>query len=109
MATKKPESGIALQTTWNTGAHYSEHGQRIAAAWVKGPDGVSSIVFNDIDRGIWGEIPLALGAYVGDVFKLRDLATANYNLGNYNHPSAPDAYLVLNGLGNLAAGKTVFK
>ena len=39
---------------WNTGAHYTEHGQRIAATIVKG-----GIVFLDIDRGIDGLIPLA--------------------------------------------------
>ena len=58
---------------WNTGAHYTEHGQRIAATIVKG-----GIVFFDIDRGIDGLIPLANTAR-----DLRAQAQHGYDYGNY--------------------------
>ena len=61
--------------TWNTGAHYTEHGQRIAAVAVEG-----GIVFLDIDRNIDGFIPLAAGARVSDI---RAQAQHNYDHGNY--------------------------
>ena len=61
--------------TWNTGAHYTEHGQRIAAVAVEG-----GIVFLDIDRNIDGFIPLARGARAHD---LREQAQHNYDFGNY--------------------------
>ncbi len=41
-----------MKTQWNTGAHYTEHGQRIIAETVD-----EGIIFNDIDRGISGLIP----------------------------------------------------
>jgi hypothetical protein len=58
---------------WNTGAHYTEHGQRIAATIVNG-----GIVFLDIDRGIDGLIPLA-----NTVRDLRAQAQHGYDYGNY--------------------------
>jgi hypothetical protein len=58
---------------WNTGAHYSENGQRIAATIVDG-----GIVFLDIDRGIDGLIPLANTAR-----DLRMQAQHGYDYGNY--------------------------
>jgi hypothetical protein len=58
---------------WNTGAHYSENGQRIAATIVDG-----GIVFLDIDRGIDGLIPLANTAR-----DLRAQAQHGYDYGNY--------------------------
>ena len=61
-------------TTWNTGAHYTEHGQRIAAAEVKG-----GIVFIDIDRGIDGFIPVT-----NTLRDLRDRAQNAYDYGNYD-------------------------
>ena len=61
-------------TTWNTGRHYSEHGQRIAAAEVEG-----GIVFLDLDRGIDGLIPLANIAR-----DLRTQAQHAYDYGNYD-------------------------
>ena len=61
--------------TWNTGAHYTEHGQRIAATAVEG-----GIVFLDIDRNIDGFIPLAAGARISDI---RAQAQHNYDFGNY--------------------------
>jgi hypothetical protein len=59
--------------SWNTGAHYTEHGQRIAATIVNG-----GIVFLDIDRGIDGLIPLA-----NTVRDLRAQAQHGYDYGNY--------------------------
>ena len=62
--------------TWNTGRHYTEHGQRIAATAVEG-----GIVFLDIDRHIDGFIALARGgAHVKD---LRAQTQHNYDFGNY--------------------------
>ena len=58
---------------WNTGAHYTEHGQRIAATAVKG-----GIVFLDIDRNIDGFIPLAARAH-----DIRAQVQHNYDYGNY--------------------------
>ena len=58
--------------TWNTGAHYSENGQRIAATAVEG-----GIVFLDIDRNIDGFIPLVR------VESLREQTQHNYDYGNY--------------------------
>ena len=58
---------------WNTNAHYTEHGQRIAATIVNG-----GIVFFDIDRGIDGLIPLA-----NTVRDLRAQAQHGYDYGNY--------------------------
>jgi hypothetical protein len=58
---------------WNTGAHYSENGQRIAATIVDG-----GIVFLDVDRGIDGFIPLANTAR-----DLREQTQHNYDQGNY--------------------------
>jgi hypothetical protein len=58
---------------WNTGAHYSENGQRIAATVVEG-----GIVFLDMDRGIDGLIPLA-----NTVRDLRAQAQHGYDYGNY--------------------------
>ena len=58
--------------TWNTGAHYTEHGQRIAAVAVEG-----GIVFLDFDRGIDGFIPLVR------VESLREQTQHNYDYGNY--------------------------
>lgn len=58
--------------TWNTGAHYSENGQRIAATAVEG-----GIVFLDIDRNVDGFIPLAR------VRDLREQTQHNYDFGNY--------------------------
>jgi hypothetical protein len=60
---------------WNTGAHYTAQGQRIAAVAVKG-----GIVFLDIDRNIDGFIPLAAGASIIDI---RAQAQHNYDYGNY--------------------------
>jgi hypothetical protein len=60
---------------WNTGAHYTEHGQRIAATAVEG-----GIIFLDIDRNIDGFIPLARGGRAHD---LREQAQHNYDYGNY--------------------------
>jgi len=62
--------------TWNTGAHYTEHGQRIAATAVEG-----GIVFLDIDRNIDGFIPLARGG--AHVRNLREQTQHNYDFGNY--------------------------
>jgi hypothetical protein len=59
---------------WNTGGHYSEHGQRIAAAEVEG-----GIVFIDIDRGIDGFIPVT-----NTLRDLRDRAQHAYDYGNYD-------------------------
>lgn len=95
---------VLCQTAWNTGASYSAAGQRIAARWIKLEDSSSAIVFNDIDRGIWGQIPLAAGLFIGDRFKLRELTMANYNHGNYDHPSDLDAQVVLGELSKLASG-----
>lgn len=61
--------------TWNTGARYTEHGQRIAATAVEG-----GIVFLDIDRNIDGFIPLARGARAHD---LCAQTQHNYDFGNY--------------------------
>ena len=61
--------------TWNTGSHYTEHGQRIAATAVEG-----GIVFLDIDRNIDGFIPLARGARAHD---LCAQTQHNYAFGNY--------------------------
>jgi len=61
-------------TTWNTGAHYSENGQRIAAAEVEG-----GIVFIDIDRGIDGFIPVK-----NALLDLRDRAQFAYDFGQYD-------------------------
>ena len=58
---------------WNTGAQYTEHGQRIAATVVEG-----GIVFLDMDRGIDGLIPLA-----NTVRDLRAQAQHGYDYGNY--------------------------
>lgn len=86
-----------METAWNTGALYTSEGQRIAARIVG-----DTVIFNDIDRGIWGEFPIASGASIGDKFKLRDLTMANYNVGNYSMSMRHD---VLKELGQLAAGK----
>ena len=40
-----------MKKQWNTGARYTEHGQRIVAETVDG-----GIIFNDIDRNIDGFI-----------------------------------------------------
>lgn len=95
---------IKLEHAWNTGARYSAEGQRIAACVVayEGTANTRKIVFTDIDRGIWGEIPLAPGANVSDKYVLRDLTMANYNFGNY---STSMDHEVLKELGQLAAGK----
>ena len=61
--------------TWNTGARYTEHGQRIAATAVEG-----GIVFLDIDRNIDGFSPLARGARISDICAQ---AQHNYDFGNY--------------------------
>ena len=61
--------------TWNTGAHYTSHGQRIAAVAVEG-----GIVFLDIDRNIDGFIPLARASRAHD---LREQVQHNYDFGNY--------------------------
>ena len=70
---------------WNTGAHYSENGQRIAATIVDGVDDYKKpqygIVFVDHDRMIDGFIPLTPGARVQD---LRRQAQHNYDYGNYS-------------------------
>ena len=61
-------------TTWNTGAHYTANGQRIAAAEVEG-----GIVFLDLDRGIDGFIPIT-----NTLRDLRDRAQFAYDYGNYD-------------------------
>ena len=70
---------------WNTGAHYTEHGQRIAATIVDGVDDYKKpqygIVFVDHDRMIDGFIPLTPGARVRD---LRQQTQHNYDYGNYS-------------------------
>ena len=76
---------------WNTGAHYSENGQRIAATIVEG-----GIVFLDIDRGIDGLIPLA-----NIVRDLRAQAQHGYDYGNY-----VSAWEHSDTLKQLAAGST---
>lgn len=61
-------------TTWNTGAHYTENGQRIAAAEVEG-----GIVFIDIDREIDGFISIT-----NTVRDLRAQAQHAYDYGQYD-------------------------
>lgn len=69
---------------WNTGAHYTEHGQRISATIVDAMDEYEKrrygIVFVDYDRGIDGFIALTPGARVRD---LRQQTQHNYDYGNY--------------------------
>ena len=84
-------------TTWNTGAHYSENGQRIAATIVEG-----GIVFLDMDRGIDGFIPLANTAR-----DLRAQAQHGYDYGNY--VSAWEHSDVLKHLAEAAAHAPIIK
>ena len=84
-------------TTWNTGGHYSEHGQRIAAAEVEG-----GIVFIDIDREIDGFISIT-----NTVRDLRAQAQHAYDYGQYD--SAWEHAGVLKQLAAAAARAPIIK
>ena len=65
-----------MQAKWNTGCPYTALGQRIAACTV-----LNGAVFEDIDRGIGGFIPLATPPI--NSYNLQHLVMANYLHGNY--------------------------
>jgi hypothetical protein len=65
-----------MRTQWNTGAHYTEHGQRIVAA-----THADGIIFMDHDRGIDGFIPLVRPP--ADRFELEELTNHAYIYGQY--------------------------
>lgn len=72
---------------WDGGGFYDEHGQRMVAV----VDEVNNkLLFQDLSRGIPGEIPL--GDYVFghglDKHAIEKLVMTNYNYGNYSHSFA---------------------
>jgi hypothetical protein len=64
---------MGLSHKWNTGAHYTAHGQRIAAEVMD--DG--QVRFLDIDRGIGGVIAAPL-APLRDIHALREYVEFHY-------------------------------
>lgn len=66
--------------TWNTGAHYTEHGQRIAAAVLPNGD----VAFIDADRGIDGVLT-DLMLEVPDIVDLKAIVMTHYLHGWYKH------------------------
>lgn len=74
-----------MRIQFNTGCMYSSRGQRIICEVVEEPDR-TGIIFNDIDRGIDGFIPMA--RVPKDKFALEEQTIHNYNYGNYTHDPA---------------------
>lgn len=68
-------------TAWNTGARYTQYGQRIAAKVCKDAQGFY-VAFYDIDRDIWGSFRLERNLH--STFTLKDLTMTNYLCGNYS-------------------------
>lgn len=63
--------------TWNTGRHYTEHGQRIAAYY----DPYDKIMyFVDMDRGIDGMFETEQ-----DLFSVKEEVMLEYDNGHYKH------------------------
>jgi len=62
---------INLKVYWNTGARYTEHGQRMGAYW----DG-KHIHYVDVDRGLSGSV---LCCNVYGKYEIRELAQLAYD------------------------------
>lgn len=72
---------MALETSWNTGRLYQDHGQQIAAR-VEQKNDVIEILFVDVSRMIDGAIPIVRAPR--NTIELRDMAMHGYDYGQYN-------------------------
>jgi hypothetical protein len=67
-----------MRHQWNTGRPYTDHGQRIVAETVEG-----GVIFNDIDRGVDGFIPMVRVPY--GTWDVREVVMFNYDRTNYQY------------------------
>ena len=74
---------LNMKIAFNTGSHYTEHGQRIAAWIVDDPKGWSRVLFVDFDRGIRESFPYNRGNSLGTAQDLARHVMYVYDHGQY--------------------------
>ena len=89
--TRNPISKVKPQA-WNTGRQYTAEGQRIAARVDELTD---SILFNDIDRIVFGRIEGASDLFNPESESLRSFVMRHYDHGSYYTANSDPALFAL--------------
>ena len=72
-----------MKIAFNTGAHYTSHGQRIGA-WVERVGEQEFACFVDFDRMVSGYFPFVAGGDGGGTRTFQTIVMNAYNYGQYN-------------------------